>query len=147
MTYSVRKLRLLVDDPGGALRDNLAIAQSFFAAEDDRELEEFRSLMDLEVHYANFWGVARGPHAALAVFDNERSALRLTWPSRVMALTANTFERRGYVHFLSGGVASIPGIGNWLTRFTQSRVRESLVVKDGKVKFRDLSFEWGLAVH
>ncbi|ESL08759.1 hypothetical protein TRSC58_03533 [Trypanosoma rangeli SC58] len=147
MSYSVRKLKLLVDDPSGTLRDNLAIAESFFAAEDDSEVEEFRGLMDAEVHYANFWGVVRGPHAALAVFDNERSALRLTWPSRVTAITANTFERRGYVHFLSGGMASIPGVGGWMTRFTQRRVRESLVVRDGRVKFRDLSLAWGLAVH
>ncbi|KEG12086.1 hypothetical protein DQ04_02021120 [Trypanosoma grayi] len=147
MSYSIRKLKLLVEDPSGTLRDNLAVAKLFLASEDDRELEEFRSLLDREVHYANFWGVVRGPIAALAVLEKERTALRLTWTTRVTAITANTFERQGYAHFLSGGIASIPGVGNWFTRFTQQRVRESLVLRDGKVVFRDLSFQWGLGVH
>ncbi|KAH9597750.1 hypothetical protein LSM04_009599 [Trypanosoma melophagium] len=147
MTYSVRKLKLVLDDPNGLLHSNMTIAKSFFEAGDDREVEEYLSLMDSEIHYAGFWGVARGHHAALAVYQNEQRALRLTWTTRATAITANTFEREGHVQFISGGMASIPGIGNWFTRFAQKRVHESLVVRDGKVVFRDLSFQWGLGVH
>ncbi|ORC89437.1 uncharacterized protein TM35_000122120 [Trypanosoma theileri] len=147
MTYSVRKLKLIVDDPTGSLRGNMAVAKSFFEAEDDREVGEFRSLMDNEIHYAGFWGVARGHHAALSVYENEQRVLRLMWTTRATAITGNTFKREGYVQFISGGMSSIPGIGNWLTKFTQKRVHESLVIRDGKVVFRDLSFQWGLGVH
>ncbi|EAN77590.1 uncharacterized protein TEOVI_000867300 [Trypanosoma equiperdum] len=147
MSYSLRKLRLLVDDPNGELATNLATAKLFCAAEDDGESEELGSLMGPEVHYANFWGVVRGQVAALAVMRKEHSALRLSWSTQVTVITPNTFERQGFAHFTSGGMAAIPLVGSWFTKFSQRRVRESLVVRDGRVVFRDLSFQWGLGVH
>ncbi|KAG8340071.1 hypothetical protein ERJ75_000271500 [Trypanosoma vivax] len=147
MSYSLHKLKLLVEDPCGTLQSNLDVAKRFCSAETDGELKELCELASPEFHFSNFWGVVRGHTAALAVVKREESVLRLTWTSRVAVLTANTFERRGYVHFTSGGVASIPLVGSWLTKFWQQPVRESLVVRDGKVVFRDLSFQWGLGVH
>nr|CCC93379.1 conserved hypothetical protein [Trypanosoma congolense IL3000] len=147
MSYSLRKLKLLVDDPNGVLPLNLNVAKLFCAAEDDGEVGELCTLMRRDVHYANFWGVVRGEAAALAVLKREQSALRLTWSTPISTITSNTFERRGYIHFTSDGVASIPFIGSWLTKFSQRLVRESLVVRDGKVVFRDLSFQWALGVH
>lgn len=148
MSYNYRKLKFFVEDSDGLLRTNRNTATNFFIAEDDHESGEMTDLMDRLAHFSSFWGVVRGPDAACALKQQECAHLRLTWTSDTMAITSRTFFRDGYVDVLHGSaVSSIPIVGGLLTPFFQKKVRESLVVRDGRVVFRHLGYHWGLSVH
>ncbi|EPY35547.1 hypothetical protein STCU_01127 [Strigomonas culicis] len=108
-------------------------------------MKEFVSLMDRYVHFSSLWGVARGAHAACAVMGNERAKLRITWTSQLEPVTAHTFMREGYVHLLEGTfVSGLPFIGPYASSFFQKRVKESLVVRGGRVVFRDFGYRWDM---
>lgn len=174
MSYSARKIRNYVDDPHHQLPVNAKIAQQFFLAEDDFEVQELRHLLSMrrvnlslppsqgggnmatsssavaasssssrgwgwfgaasssapsaatgggssvssqpqtvllkDCHVVNMHGGVRGVDAALALLRNERETLKLYWTSPMEPLTANTFERRGYLE-VSVGLLSSRGTG------------------------------------
>ncbi|CCW71792.1 unnamed protein product, partial [Phytomonas sp. Hart1] len=148
MSYNIRKLKYFVDDIDGGLRTNQLIAEDYFLAEDDHELGEMMGMMMSQAHYSSFWGVARGELATKAVHAQEKENLRLSWTSGTTPLTSNTFFREGYVHFTKGNfLSNMPIIGRALSMFFQKKVIESLVVREGKVVFRDLGYNWQLGVH
>lgn len=145
MSYSLKKLQFFVDDVDGSLSKNLDTANQFVNAEDDREGGEMTGLMDPLAHFSSFWGVARGPLAALAVLAEERASLRITWTTVLKPITSHTFEREGNMQILRGtGIARVPIVGVWVSQFFQAKVHEQLVVRDAKVVFRSLDYRWGL---
>ncbi|KPI89576.1 hypothetical protein ABL78_1344 [Leptomonas seymouri] len=145
MSYNGRKLKFFVDDFDGWLRKNKAVAEQFIMAEDDGETREMLSFMTPSVHFGSFWGVVRGLPAAVALRAQESEHLRLTWTSGLQPLTSHTFARQGFVHVVDGQrITSIPIVGPWLSSFFQKPVYEHLVVREGRVTFRNIGYAWDL---
>lgn len=135
-----------MDDSSGQLAANQDVAKRFVSAEDRGELVDMIQLMGPTAHFGSFWGVARGVHASLAVHRHERQKLGLSWTTDVKALTSKTFYREGYVDVFDPPRAwGVPIFSRLYQKLFQKRVRESLVVRDGKVIFRHLGYDWGLA--
>jgi hypothetical protein len=145
MSYNVRKLKFFVDDSDGWLRKNSEVAEQFIMAEDDGETHEMLSLLKPQAHFASFWGVVRGFPAAVALRAQEKDHLRLTWTSPLQPLTSHTFVRQGYVHVVGGHrLSGVPVVGAWLSSFFQKPVVEYVVVREGRVAFRGLSYTWDI---
>ncbi|CCW63350.1 unnamed protein product [Phytomonas sp. EM1] len=148
MSYNIRRLRFFVDDVYGSLQENQTVAEQFFLSEDDHELEEMMCMMVPYAHYSSFWGVARDELATKAVHTQEKEYLRLSWTGGITPLTSSTFIRAGYAHLTKGSFLSdLPIVGPALSMLFQERVIESLVVRNGKIVFRDLGYNWRLGVH
>ena len=150
MDVNVNHLSLSLGGGIGDAASNLKTAQDFVVAVDDRELAEAASLMSPSCHLSTFSGVVRGRGAAAAVLESEYDSLRLVWETKVIQLTADTFERRGKVLFLNGrlhSVASLPFVREVTLRLMQHPVIEHIVVgRDGLVLFRGLGYKWRLGV-
>ncbi|CAD2220953.1 hypothetical protein, conserved [Angomonas deanei] len=146
MSYNLRKLKFFVDNSDGDLEKNHQAVEQFCLAEDDGEVKEMGTLMHPFAHFSGLWGVTRGFHAAQAVLAEERAKLRLTWEEAPRPVTSRTFIRHGHVHFLAGTyLSNMPIVGPALSAFFQKKVKESIVVRDGKVVFRDLGLVWSPA--
>ncbi|CUG89173.1 Hypothetical protein, putative [Bodo saltans] len=144
MTYSLRKVRTYVDDTKGDLSSNTSVVRAFMMGYDDREFDELAELMTSSTHFASFWGTARGVDASLVMVMHENSSLRITWSGPFLPVTANVFERTGYVQFLD--TTRLPIIGTVMQKMKQQKIRESVVIEDGKIVFRELGLNWHMQV-
>lgn len=144
MAHSLRKVRTFLDDSKGDLSMNAAVMRAYMMAYDDRELEEIAALLSPSTHFASFWGTARGTDACLVIVLHENDALRITWTDPFLPVTANVFERSGYVQFLD--TTRAPIVGTIIQKAKQQKVRESVVVEDGKIVFRELGLNWRMMV-
>jgi hypothetical protein len=140
MSYSVRKVRTFVEDAKGELSKNTRAVRSYMMAYDDREMDEIADLLTPSTHFASFWGTARGTDASLVMVLHENASLRLTWTEPFYPVTSNVFERNGYVQFLD--THYVPIIGTIMQKVRQQKVRESVVIEDGAIVFRELGLSW-----
>jgi hypothetical protein len=137
-----RNLKTLIDDPESTFAANVRVAKRFFRAEDDGEIGEVQELLAPHVHYASFWGVVRGIPAAIGVLKEEQS-VRFTWSGPFLPLTAHMVERTGWALFHDDGLLSrVPGVSAVLSKIRSKKVREVVIIRDGKVVFRELNVMW-----
>jgi hypothetical protein len=148
MNINVKHLSLTF---GGGIGDgvkNKKVAEKFVLAEDDRELAEVVGLLAASCHFTSFSGVVRGRGASIAVLESEHQSMQLRWDTKLLQLTADTFERRGRVWFLtkkSEMFSKVPIVREGAAWWSQHKVVEHLVVNpEGLVQFRALAFRWGL---
>jgi hypothetical protein len=144
MAYNLRKVRTYVDDSKGDLSSNISVVKAYMMAYDDREFGELAELMTSSTHFASFWGTARGVDASLVMVMHENAALRVTWTDPFLPVTANVFERVGYVQFLD--TTRLPVIGTIVQKIKQQKVRESVVIEEGRIMFRELGLNWHMMV-
>jgi hypothetical protein len=151
MNVNVKHLSLTYADGIGDAATNRKIADQFILAEDDRVFSELVALLSPNCHFSSFTGVVRGRGAAVALLENEHCTIQLDWQTKLMQLTADTFERQGRVWQLKKSTSLLKDlpvvqeVGMW---WSQERVIEHIVVNPaGFVQFRSLGYRWQLGVH
>ncbi len=150
MNVNVKHLSLTYPAGLGDAFRNKKIAEQFILAEDDRVFSELAALLGPHCHLSSFSGVVRGRGAAIAILESEHGTIQLEWETKLMQLTADTFERRGRGWFIKGrssilnNVPVVREVGIW---WGQQKIVEHLVVNpDGYVQFRALGYRWQLGV-